>query len=256
MSLASIALATEREVRVWSKLWVGSVFSTVVAPVLLLVAMGVGLGDLVDTDPERLEGLAYLDFIAPGLLVATAVQSAAGSSLWPVMAGHKWLGYHHAMVSTPLRPEDAFGGQVIFSALRSGVAAAVFVVAATALGGVTSWWAPVTVPVAVLTAMAFAAPLTAFAATQDSDALFEVVIRVGVVPLYLFSGTLFSVEQLPALLRVATAVFPLWHGVELARAATTGTWSAIDAGHVTVLVGFVVAGWLWGRRTFRRRLTP
>lgn len=256
MALRSIALAAEREIRVFSKLWVGSAFSTIVAPVLLLVAMGIGLGDLVEADPERLEGLEYLDFIAPGLLVATAVQAAAGSSLWPVMSGHKWLGFHRAMVATPLGAADAYGGQVIFTVLRSTVGAVVLLAAAAALGATGSWAAVLAVPVAALTAMAFATPLTAFAATQDSDAFFDVMIRVVVVPLYLFSGTLFSVDQLPAGLRLLTALFPLWHGVEMARSATTGTLGAVDLAHLAVLVAYIAAGWAWGVSAFRRRLTP
>ena len=255
MALPEVLRATEREAVVWSRLWRSSVFSTVVAPVLLLVAMGIGLGGLVDADPSELDGLDYIDFIAPGLLVATAVQSASGGSLWPVMAGHKWLGFHHAMVSSPLSPVDVFGGQVIWQSTRSMLGAAVFLLASVALGAVSSWSGLLAVPVAGLTAMAFAAPLAAFAATQDSDAKFDVIIRMGVVPLYLFSGTLFPVDQLPLGLRLVTAVFPLWHGVELARGATTGTLEAADLGHLAVVVAYIAFGWWWGARTFTRRLT-
>ncbi|MGI9602820.1 MAG: ABC transporter permease [Acidimicrobiales bacterium] len=254
MALPTLLRATEREARVWSKLWVSSLFSTVVAPVLLLVAMGLGLGSLVDTDPGELGGLDYIEFIAPGLLVATAVQTASGTSLWPVMAGQKWLGFYHAMVSSPMSPTDVFGGQVIWNSIRSMMGAVVFVLAAAALGAVSSPAGVLAVAVAGLTAMAFAAPLAAFAATQDSDAKFDVIIRMGIVPLYLFSGTLFPIDQLPLGLRAVASVFPMWHGVELARSATTGTFTLADAGHLLVLAVFIVAGWWWGARTFTRRL--
>jgi len=254
VALPAILRATEREARVWSKLWISSSFSTLIAPVLLLIAMGVGLGSLVETDPAELHGLDYIEFIAPGLLVATAVQAAAGSSLWPVMAGQKWLGFYHAMVTSPLRPGDVFGGQVIWTTLRSTMSAVVFLVAATLLGAVLSAWGVLAVPVAGLTSLAFAAPLTAFAATQDSDAKFDVIIRMAIVPLYLFSGTLFPIEQLPLGLRALAMLFPLWHGVELARAATTGAFSIGDLGHLAVLGVYAAVGWRWGVRTFARRL--
>ena len=76
------------------------------------------------------------------------------------------------------------------------------------------------------------------------------------LPLFLFSGTFFPISQLPGWLRPFAAVSPLWHGVELARGATTGTLHlGADVVHVAVLVACVGAGLLWGRRTFTRRLT-
>jgi lipooligosaccharide transport system permease protein len=84
---------------------------------------------------------------------------------------------------------------------------------------------------------------------------FPVIIRLGIVPLFLFSGTFFPIDQLPGWLQALAVLSPLWHGVELCRAATTGSvnWAAA-AGHVAVLVSCVVAGAVWGRRTFTRRL--
>ncbi len=256
MPLTLMLRATEREARVWAKLWKAGVFSSFVAPVLLLVAMGIGLGGLVDADRRELEGLEFLAFVTPGLLVATAMQTAAGNSMWPVMAGHRWVGFHYAQVASPMGAGDVYGGLVLWIGARTILQSAVFLAAGAVLGGVASWWGLFAVPVAALTAVAFGAPLAAFAATQDSDAAFNVILRVVIVPLYLFSGTLFSVDQLPVTLRVITKLFPLWHGVELARDATTGS-AEISAvvGHVVVLFAFISLGWWWGKRAFARRLT-
>ena len=57
------------------------------------------------------------------------------------------------------------------------------------------------VPAAVLTGLAFAAPIAAFAATQENDTGFNAVFRFGVIPLFLFSGTFFPISQLPAFLQ-------------------------------------------------------
>lgn len=246
----------EREARVFSRLWRGSVFTTIVTPVLFLGAMGLGLGGLVD-DPDRLGGLDYLGFVAPGLLVASAVQSAAGESLWPVMAGHKWIGTFHAMATTPLRPADVFVGFVGWNAIRAGGGAAVFLAVAALLGGVGSWWAPLAVPAAVLCVGAFSSLLAAFAVRQDTDLPFTLIMRLGILPLFLFSGTFFPVEQLPDAVEPLAWLSPLWHGVELARSATTGTADPVLlAIHVAVLAGItVLAGW-WGVRGFVARLAP
>ena len=81
----------EAEARVYRRTWRGSVFSSFLNPVLYLLAMGVGLGTLVDANlPDGLEGVSYLTFLAPGLLVGTAMQTGAGEGSWKVMAGIKW----------------------------------------------------------------------------------------------------------------------------------------------------------------------
>ena len=220
--------------------------------------MGVGLGALVDDSGSRdLGGLDYLAFITPGVLVAAAAQGATGNSLWPVTAGHRWLGFHYAQVATEMSAGDVYGGTVAWTAIRSFLQATVVLGAGALLGGVTSGWGVLAVPVAALTAAAFAAPFTAFAATQDSDLSFDPILRVVIGPLYLFSGTLFPIEQLPAAIQAVAKVFPLWHGVELARAATTGSAEGTAvAAHLGVLGAYVVAGWWWGLRSFARRLTP
>src|SRR5438477_894675 len=247
----------EREVLVFRKLWRGTAFSSFVTPVMCLAAIGLGLGGLVERRSAHVAGLSYLAFVAPGLLAASAMQTAAGSSLWPVMAGTKWIRSLHAIVATPVTPADLYGGTILWIALRATAAAGAFLVVAAALGGVPSPWGVLAVPAAALGAVAFAAPLAAYAATQDTDLTFPVIVRLGIVPLFLFSGTFFPVSQLPAWLRPVSVVSPLWHAIELCRAATTATphWAA-SAGHAAVLAASVAVGWRWGTRTFARRLTP
>jgi lipooligosaccharide transport system permease protein len=193
---------------------------------------------------------------APALLAASAMQTAAGESLWPVMAGTKWVRTFHAMVATPVGAADVYSGFVLWTALRVCLSSAGFLIVAALLGGVPSAWGVLALPAAVLCAAAFAAPLAAFAATQEVDVSFPLILRLGIVPLFLFSGTFFPVEELPDWLRPVSALSPLWHGVELCRAATTGSveWDAAIV-HIAVLVGCVTGGWLWGTRSFTRRLT-
>ncbi len=249
--------AAEREARMWSKLWRSAAFTNFGGPVLMLLTLGIGVGGLIDSAPPELLGLDYLDFITPGLMVGAVAQTAAMASLWPVMSGHRWIGFYYAEVATPLRPQDVYAGQVIWVSTRATLQASVFLLAGTLIGGVSSWLAILAVPAAALTAMAFTAPLSAFAATQDSDVSFDLIVRVAIMPLYLFSGTLFPIEQLPGALQLATKFFPMWHGVELARNSTTGSLPVVESlVHVAVLCGYIAVGWIWGVRTFKARLTP
>jgi lipooligosaccharide transport system permease protein len=248
---------TGREFRIWQRLWYGTVFSGLAMPVMFLGAMGWGLGGLVDENTGRVQGLDYLTFVAPGLLVVGAMQNNAGGALWGVMAGHKWLGGYHAAVATPLRPGDVFAGNLLWNGLWSAMMATPFVLVAALMGGVPSWWGVLAIPVAALCAVAFAAPLAAFSATQDSDVSFPIIMRLVILPLSLFSGTFFPLDNLPAAVRPVAWCTPLWHAAELARGATTGS---IELGaavvHLAVIGGFIAVGAAVGVRTFTRRLAP
>jgi lipooligosaccharide transport system permease protein len=245
----------EREARVWAQLWKGTVIAGVVNPVLFLGAMGLGLGGLVD-DRGPVQGVDYLVFVAPGILAAAALQSAAGASLWPVMGGMKWSKSFHAAAVTPLEPGDVYGGYVLWLGARLAMDSTAFLVVAALLGAVPSPWGVLAMPAAVAGALAFAAPLTAFAARQDTDVPFGVIMRILVMPMFLFSGTFFPLDQLPSALRPVAWATPLWHSVELCRGATTGSLDLIAGlGHAAYLVACIAAGAWWGVRSFRQRLT-
>lgn len=257
MATPTMLRVVEREARIFRHTWRGSVFTGFFTPVMFLAAMGLGLGDLVDERTGTVEGLSYAEFVTPGILVAAAMQTAAGSALWPVMAGFKWMGQYHGVVATPISPADIHAGITIWSTLRTLLFSACFLVVAAALGGIPSVWGIVALPAAGLCGMAFASVLAAYTATQETDLTFSVIMRLVVMPLFLFSGTFFPVELLPDWLEGLAVLSPLWHAVEIARAATTGTvgvWPSV--GHAAALLAVTAAGVLWGRRTFKRKMTP
>lgn len=255
MSTPMMLRVVEREARVYRKLFRGLAFTTLGQPVLFLAAMGLGLGGLVDANSGPIEGLDYLDFVAPGLMVASAMQLAATESLWPVLAGVKWMRFYYGVVATPIGPRDLYGGYVLWVGLRALFAAAAFLLVAALLGAVPSAWGVLAIPACGLTAAAFCAPLAAFSITQDSDLSFPMIMRLGVLPLFLFSGTFFPISQLPTGLQFLAVLSPLWHGVELARHATTGNFEPwADLLHVAVLVLCVGVGSRFGVRGYTKRL--
>ncbi|MDQ1460619.1 MAG: lipooligosaccharide transport system permease protein [Actinomycetota bacterium] len=256
MSTPPAFRVVEREALVFARLWRGIAFSTFVAPALFLGAMGVGLGGLVKAHTGAVDGLSYLDFVAPGLLVASSMQLAASESMWPVLGGVKWMRQFHGVVATPIGPGQLYGGFVLWTALRSMIGAAAFLLVAALLGAVPSVWGILAVPAAGLCAAAFCALLAAYSVGVDSDMSFPMIMRLGVLPLFLFSGTFFPVSQLPHALRPLAVFSPLWHGVELGRDATTGNFDAAPVlAHVAVLAGCIAVGAVLGVRAFTRRLS-
>lgn len=250
------ARVVEREARAFSKLWRGSVFSSILTPVLYLGAMGLGLGALVDSRNGGVSGTSYLVFVTPGLLAAGTTISAAGEAMWPIMGGFKWGRQYHAIAAAVPSPGDIYDGVIAWRGCLVALSASAFLVVAALLGGVPSPWGLLAVPAAILGALAVAAPLAAYVATRESDVSFVVIYRVAVFPLFLFSGTFFPVSMLPDSVRWLVVISPLWHTVELCRGATTGHVGWPAAVHVAVLVGCVFVGRRWGHRTFARRLSP
>jgi lipooligosaccharide transport system permease protein len=110
-------------------------------------------------------------------------------------------------------------------------------------------------PAAVLTGLAFAAPIQAFAAAQKDDTPFSALFRFVITPMFIFSGTFFPVTQLPDLVEWLAYLTPLWHGVSLVRGiAIGGLDPAMAVGNVTVLVAYTLVGLAASYLTFGRRL--
>ena len=231
-------------------------YYTLLSLIPLLILMLIVLSHVVD-QAQLLSTLSeYLDFVAPGLLVASGMQIAANESMWPVLGAVKWVRNFYAAVATSISPGELAVGYVLWTVVRAVMSASAFLIVAALLGAVPSAWGVLAIPASALCAAAFSAPLVAYSVGLESDVSFPVIMRVGVLPLFLFSGTFFPISQLPGWLRPFAAVSPLWHGVELARAATTGTLRlGPDIVHVAVLVACLVAGLLWSRRAFAKRLT-
>jgi lipooligosaccharide transport system permease protein len=237
-----------------------SLFSSFLNPVLFLLAMGVGLGTYVDRSGSAaaaLGGLSYLQFLAPGLLAATAMQAAAFESTFPIMGGLTWQKTFHAMYATPISPRDIVLGNLVWIAIRLTAIAAIFTIVMTLFGAAASPLILLAIPSAVLTGMAFSAPIAAFSATQRTPEKFNAVFRFGITPLFLFSGTFFPISNLPAQLQPIAWLSPLWHGVELSRGLALGTIGADPlraVAHVAVLAAVFVAGSWWAFRTVEARL--
>jgi lipooligosaccharide transport system permease protein len=246
----------EHELMVYRRSWRGTLFSTFLSPVLFLAAMGIGLGSFVDkSNPGALGGVSYLAFLGPGLIAAQAMQTAAFESTYPVMAGIVWLKTYDAMLATPIREADVVIGKLLWITARLAMVTGVFLVVMFLFGAVATPTAILSWPVATLTGLAFAAPIAAFAATQRKDSGFSAIFRFGITPLFLFSGTFFPIEQLPALIRPVAWVTPLFHGVALSRELALGTGDVVSTvEHLAVLLAFVLIGIALCFVTFRRRL--
>lgn len=239
----------------YRRAWRGTVITSIINPVFYLGALGVGLGSIVNKSGGQPLGVPYLDFVAPGLLAAAAMQIASGESTWPVMASFRWTRQYFAMQATPLGVRDIFVGHQLYMASRIAATSAIYLAIIAAFGALDSWLAIFTLPAVTLLGLAFSVPTAAYAATQNSEGAFVPYNRFVIVPMFLFSGTFFPVSRLPLPLEWIAYATPLWHGVDLCRELTLGNVHLLRAlGHSAYLLLFVVAGYIWGQRTYTRRL--
>lgn len=242
----------------YRRTWKGSVISSFVTPLLYVVAMGVLLGGFVSADPARLEGAAsYLAFVVPGLLAAQAMTTVLGEVTYPVMGMVKWHKTYYAMTATSLGIPEVVLAHLGFVLFRVAASSAVFLLVMAPFGVFASWWgALLAFPVQLLVGLAFATPVYAFSAGLRNESAFALVFRLGMIPLFLFSGAFFPVANLGAAMEVLAKVTPLWHGVDLTRMLTLGQvdWS-LAVVHVAYLVALGVLGWLWALRRLTRRMT-
>ncbi|WP_347353338.1 ABC transporter permease [Intrasporangium sp.] len=235
----------------------------VVMPLVYLIALGLGLGTLVDRGVGTVggsggsSGVPYLTFVGPALLVATVVMSVGGELTYPVMAGFKWRRLYWGPSATPVSPEQIAVGHLGGVLIRFVLQSTVFWVMLLLFGAAPSGWSWLTVPIGVLTAAAFGAPLQAYAAhLTDEGYQFAFVQRFVIMPMFLFAGTFFPLSVMPVYLQWIGWVSPVWHGTQLARQAAYGLVEApwLTVVHVVVLLLCTGAGVLLARRTYARRL--
>ncbi len=255
---AGYIAAYEHQILLYLRNWRGSLFSNFAQPALFLLAMGVGLGSYVDKGgSSATDGVPYLQFLAPALLVSSVMQGAAGEGTFPVLAGFHWVRRYYAMYATPLTPHAIAFGQLAWNATHALLVGAIFCLVIVLFGAAASPGIVWSIPIGVLTGVAFSAPIAAFMSTQNEMDAWNNLWRFGITPLFLFSGTFFPIDRLPEILRPIAWLLPLWHGVDLARSAALGTIGQeplLALAHLVILTTMAVGGTIAMFVMFRRRL--
>lgn len=260
MSTPTTLRVWESELAVYRKVWKSHVLLAFVQPLLYLLGIGLGVGALIDVNTDStaaLGGISYFAYLAPALLATTAMISAGQASLWQVLDGFFWGNRYRAMAATPLTPGDIATGLMLWHATRTAIGVAGVAGVLALFAETRSWGLLVAVPVAVLTGLAFALPISAWSSTRYGGGSFPTIIRFGLLPMFLFGGAFFPIDELPGWLQPVAYVTPLWHGIELCRGVVIESSSPGNVVvHLLVLVTYVFAGWIACRLFFARRLRP
>ena len=242
---------------VYRRTWKGTAISSFVAPLFYVLAMGVLLGGFIEVDPAELEGAtSYLAFLVPGLVAAHAMQTAVGETTYPVMGMIKWQRIYDSMLATPLQARDLVLAHLAFVTVRVAMTCAVFMLVVAPFGIFETWWgALLAFASQVLVGAAFGSLVYALTTRLSSPEGFGLLFRLGVFPLFLFSGAFFPIANLGDVGAWIARLTPLWHGVNLSRMFILDRvdwgWAAAN---VAVLVVLTLLGVRWSVTGLTKRL--
>ncbi len=218
-------------------------------PVFYLFSIGIGVGQLIESFEFNGEAIPYAEFVAPGMLAASAMNGALMDSTYNVFFKLKYDKLYDQMLATPLSTADIARGEIAWGQLRGSAYSAAFLLVMTAMGLVHSWWALLALPAALLIGFAVSAVCMALTTYMTSWQDFDKIALIQ-LPLFLFSGTFFPISAFDGWLRWVVECTPLYRGVVLCRELTTGavTWASAVSVVYLVIMGLI------GLLVVRRRL--
>jgi len=236
----------ERNIVAWRGMWL-ILLSVFVEPVLFLASIGFGVGALVgDVEGPGGTPVPYQSFVAAGLLATSAMMGPVFDCTFNFFVKLKYFRIYDAVLATPMGPTDVARGELLWALIRAGVYAVAFLAVMAIMGLVSSWWALLAVPAAVLIGFGFAGAALGATSFMRSFMDFD-FINVAIIPMFLFSATFFPLTEYPTVLQRIVQVTPLYQGVALERGLVFGElcWTMLlNVAYLVImgLVGLRVAG--------------
>ncbi len=222
-------------------------------PVFYLFSIGIGVGQLIETFEFNGQPIPYAEFVAPGMLAASAFNGALLDSTYNVFFKLKYDKLYDQMLATPLTTTDIARAEIVWGQLRGGAYSAAFLLVMLAMGLIDSWWAVLALPAALLIGFAFSAVCMALTTYMKSWQDFDKITLVQ-LPLFLFSATFFPITAFDGALRWVVEATPLYRGVVLCRELTTGSISWASGVSVAYLAVMGLIGLLVVRKRLDRLL--
>jgi lipooligosaccharide transport system permease protein len=215
-------------------------------PLFYLFSMGFGVGSLIGNVPlGNGTSVSYAVFVAPALLASAAMNGAIYETSNNFFYKLKYAKLYDAVISTPMSLSDVARGEILWALLRGsmyviGFLAVVSLLGVAGLGLISSPLGILAFPAAMIVGFAFAgagmAVTTWVRKWQDFD-----IVQLALMPMFLFSGTFYPISAYPEALQIVVECTPLYRGVHLIRALTTGTpdiWIAADVAYLLAM-GFI-----------------
>ena len=247
---AAIAGVMSREAANFRTYWKGTAFSSILEPIVYLLAFGVGLGS---TLIKGVDGLSYVEFVATGMVATAVIFSSALPAMFGTFVKERFQNTYDAILAAPVDPEELVTAEMLWIGIRAGFFGCFPLLIGIAFG-LNPTWGMLLVPLfAFTTALGWAAFGIAIAASVAKIDQFNYVTTLVITPLFLVAGTFFPIDQLPEGLQVLAQFNPLHQLVELVRHACFG-FEATDPLRLAGLILFAVVLWREAVRRMSKRL--
>ncbi len=252
-----IAAVSIRFVQVWRrdayvfvKLWKTNLFPPLIEPYLYLLALGLGVGFYVD----QIDGVDYLTFVAPGIIVVTSIMQATFECTYGSYFRMAFQGTFDAIISTPVSPEEVSLGEISWGATRSVINAAALMVSLAIFGRLDLAWAPVILALQFLVGVQFAALSLLITSKVRQTEYFNFFLSGVIFPVQMLTGAFFPLSRIPDLIQPIAWAVPLTSAIDLTRGIMLdrlGTHSLLELAYLVVTTAVFVELAL---RSMRRRL--
>ncbi|HTJ66504.1 MAG TPA: ABC transporter permease [Actinospica sp.] len=244
----------ERNMASYRRMWI-LLITGCFEPIFYLLSLGVGLGKLIpDVTGPGGAPVTYVHFVAPALLATAAMNGAMYDSTFGIFHRLKYGKVYAAVLATPLTPPDIALGELIWCLMRGGMYAVAFTAVVAFFGVLTSPWAILAIPAALLIGLGFAGLGMAIATFMKSWQDFEVV-NLLMMPMFLFSTTFFPLGVYPRGLQLFVEITPLYQGIEIIRDLMLGVVGPSLLLRCLYLAVMAVGGLTIAARRFGRLLT-
>jgi ABC-type multidrug transport system, permease component len=239
-----------RNLVVWTKLYRSSIVANVGEPLLYLVALGYGFAPIV----SDVNGVSYMQFIAPGLIAYTAMNSATFECTFGAYARMTAQKTYEAIISTPVGIDDVVAGEILYGTTKA-LFSSLIMMAVLALFQLIPAPTALLVPVVVLlTGFVFSSLAMLFTSFSESWDFFNYYFTLFIAPLYFLSGVFFPISPLPEWVETVAWFTPLYHSVELIRGLVMGDlkWGMIE--NVAWLMVFGTLTFMYAVVRIRKRV--
>ncbi|MEM7321477.1 MAG: ABC transporter permease [Actinomycetota bacterium] len=225
-------------------------------PFLFLFSIGVGVGALVEevSGPDGLP-ISYRSFVAPAMLVASAMNAALFATVIDFYSKFEWQGSYDSMLASPIGVRDIIHGELLWIVGYLGIQSTAFAITMWLMGLVVSWWAVLLPVAAMLVAFGFGGVGFVGASFLRSWLDFEFMSLVA-FPMFLFSASFFPLSRYPGVLATVVQLTPLYQGVDLARDLTFGTVGWDSVVQVLYLFAMGAVGLAIAERRISTKLQP
>jgi len=211
----------QRDATVYKRTWKLNILPNFFEPLLYLLGMGLGLGAYI----TEMQGIPYIEFIAPGLLISSIMWGASLETTYNVFVKMNFDRIYDGILTTPVNPKDLALGELLWGATRGSIYGGAFFTILLTFGMGLHWGIILVIPLFFIVGFMFATIGLMFTSLIKEIELFNYFFTLFLTPLFLFSGIFFPMDQLPAVIQTIAWFTPLYHGVELSRGIYNELWS-------------------------------